>query len=45
MFSGCESDDNDDEWLKAEPTIFQDRILYSDTNEPVSIVVHFLLPF
>jgi len=35
LFTGCESDDNGVEEPQAQPTIFQGRVLYSDTNEPV----------
>lgn len=36
LFTGCQSDDNDVEEPQAQPTVFQGRVLYSDTNEPVS---------
>ena len=35
MLFGCESDDNKEDEPQAQPTIFQGRVLYSDTNEPV----------
>jgi hypothetical protein len=36
MFAACQSDDNEIEELQAQPTIFQGRVLYSDTKEPVT---------
>jgi len=36
LITGCESDDNGFEEPEAQPTTFQGRVLYSDTNEPVS---------
>ncbi|MEM8927061.1 MAG: hypothetical protein AAGC45_02570 [Bacteroidota bacterium] len=36
LFTGCQSDDNEVEEPQAQPTLFQGRVLYSDTNEPVT---------
>ena len=43
LFTGCESDDNGVEEPQAQPTIFQGRVLYSDTNEPVSNASFFIV--
>jgi len=43
LITGCESDDNGVEEPQAQPTIFQGRVLYSDTNEPVSNASFFIV--
>ncbi len=45
LLTGCESDDNEVEEPQAEPTVFQGRVLYSDTNEPVSSAVIRIIAF